>query len=348
MAMQTAWRLTATEPDEHEMVDHLAGYFGAYPREVVVNYYAILKTKPFVILTGPCEVDKMELARGFAEALVGSDSLQCCSFQAHPWWVTHTGDAGYFAAAHTQFTTLKLLDFIEAAAAGEAAGLAFFVDIERMSPAEVVCYFGDLPRGRLWRPGASTARIRLPSNLYVTGTLDVEQESRLVLSQDVYRHAAIIRVEHAHCAPQAEPRGMSRWRPDWQQCFINTAIRHHKRAREKLARILPKGHAPMAPVAELAHRLRASGLALAPLVCEEAWLYLANAFDHEGRGLFVEPAIENLRIAQEYMLVQSVLPRVRSQTTEARIWAEVADYLAPRFSRAHARAEHLSRNGAGG
>ena len=104
----------------------------------------------------------------------------------------------------------------------------------------------------------------------------------------------------------------------------------------------------MAPVTELAHRLRASGFALAPLVCEEAWVYLANAFDHEGRGLFVEPAIENLHIAQEYVLVQSVLPRVRSQTTEAKIWAEVTDYLAPHFPRAHARAEHLAGPGADG
>lgn len=85
MAMQIARQLTATAPAEHEMVDHLTGYLGAYPREVVVNYYVTLKTKPFVILTGPCEVDKMGLARGFAETLVGSDSLQCCSFQAHPW-----------------------------------------------------------------------------------------------------------------------------------------------------------------------------------------------------------------------------------------------------------------------
>jgi hypothetical protein len=50
----------------------------------------------------------------------------------------------------------------------------------------------------------------------------------------------------------------------------------------------------------------------------------------------VEPVIENLRIAQDYVLMQSVLPRVRSQ------WAEVSGYLAPRFPRAYARVGHLS------
>ena len=69
----------------------------------------------------------------------------------------------------------------------------------------------------------------------------------------------------------------------------------------------------------------------------EAWLYLANAFDGDGRGLFVEPVIENLRIAQDYVLMQSVLPRVSSQRAGASgIWSEVSEYLAPRFPRAYA------------
>jgi hypothetical protein len=192
-------------------------------------------------------------------------------------------------------------------------------------------------------------RTRLPSNLYVTGTLDVEQMGWPILRQAVYCHATVIQVEHAHCAPQAGLRSMPRWRPDWQQCFVGTAIRHRERAREKLARILPKGHAPLAPLGELVHYLRADGLGLTPLVFKEAWLYLANAFDHEGRGLFVEPVIENLRIAQDYVLVQSVLPRVYSQRAElVTRWAEITDYLAPRFPRARAWTEHQAGNSVSG
>jgi hypothetical protein len=335
IAMQVSQQKTATRPDERGIVDYLVEHVNAYQREVVVNYYVALKTKPFVILAGPPDVDKMCLAQGLAEILVGWPSLQWCLFQAHPWWTTRTGAPSHFAMAHAQFNTVKLLDSIEAALAGEAIGLPFFIGIERMSPAEVVCYFDDLPRGLLWQADGSTVRIPRSKNLYITGTLDVEGQARAVLSQEVYRHATVIQVDRGHFAPSARRRKTSQQRLDWQQRFARSTIRHGDHARAKLAQILPNGHAPFAPLDELERRLGAAGFS--PFVFEEAWLYLANAFDGEGHGLFVEPVIENLRIAQDYVLMQSVLPRVSGQWAGASgIWSEVSEYLAPRFPRAYA------------
>ena len=322
--MQAWQRQTSMGPDEHEIVDHLVEHIGAYQREVVVNYYIALKTKHFVILAGPPDVDKMRLAQGLAEVLVGWPSLQWCLFQAHPWWTTHTGVPGRFAMVHARFNALKLLDSIEAAEASEAAGLPFFAGIGRMSPAEMVCYFQDLPRGLLWQADASTFRIHLPKNLYITGTLDVEEKDGLVLSQEVYRHATVIQVERSHFAPSVGSNKTSQRRPDWQQRFARSVIRRGDHARAKLAQLLPDSYAPFAPLDELERRLGVSGFP--PFVLEEAWLYLANAFDGDGRGLFVEPVIENLRIAQDYVLMQSVLPRVSSQWPEALgIWGEVKE-----------------------
>jgi hypothetical protein len=335
MAMQVSQRKTAARPGEREIVDCLIEHVNAYQREVVVNYYVALKTKPFVILAGPPDVDKMCLAQGLAEILVGWPSLQWCLFQAHPWWTTRTGAPGHFAMAHAQFNTVKLLDSIEAASAVEAMKLPFFVGIERMSPAEVVCYFDDLPRGLLWQADGSTVRIHRSKNLYITGTLDVEEQARVVLSQEVYRHATVLQVDRGHLAPSTGRRKTSQRRLDWQQRFARSTIRHGDHARAKLAQILSNGHAPFAPLDELVLRLGVAGFS--PFIFEEACLYLANAFDGEGRGLFVEPVIENLRIAQDYVLMQSVLPRVRSQWAEApRVWSEVSEYLAPRFPRAYA------------
>nr|NIO74903.1 hypothetical protein [Armatimonadota bacterium] len=200
MAMQVSQRKTSTRPDEREIVDCLVEHVNAYQREVVVNYYVALKTKAFVILAGPPDVDKMCLAQGLAEILVGQPSLQWCLFQAHPWWTTRTGAPGYFAMAHERFNTVKLLDCIEAASAVEAMELPFFVGIERMSPAEVVCYFHDLPRGLFWQADASALQIRLPRHVYITGTLDVEEKEELVLGQEVYRHATVIQVDRSHFA----------------------------------------------------------------------------------------------------------------------------------------------------
>lgn len=341
MAMQVSQRKTSTRPGEREIVDCLVEHVNAYQREVVVNYYVALKTKPFVILAGPPDVDKMCLAQGLAEILVGQPSLQWCLFQAHPWWTTRTGAPGYFAMAHERFNTVKLLDCIEAASAVEAMELPFFVGIERMSPAEVVCYFDDLPRGLFWHADASAFQIRLPRNVYITGTLDVEEKEGLVLGQEVYRHATVIQVDHGHFAPSAGRRKTSRWRPDWQQRFVRSAIRRGDHARAKLVQILPSGYEPFAPLDELGLRLGEAGFS--PFVFEEARLYLANAFDDEGRGLFVEPVIENLRIAQDYVLMQSVLPCVSSQWAGASgTWSEVSEYLTPRFPRAYAWVGHLS------
>jgi hypothetical protein len=294
------------EPDERVIVDHLVEHVNLYRREVVVNYYVALKAKRFVILAGPRDVDKMCLAQGLAEILVGQSSMQWCLLQAHPWWTTRTGAPGYFAMAHARFNTLKLLDFVGAASTSEAMGLPFpfLIGVERMSPAEIVCYFQDLPRGLLWRADGSAVQIDLPQNLSITGTLNVEEKDRLLLSQEVYRYATVIQLDRSHFARFGERPRTWQWRPDWQRRFANSAICRGDHARAKLARILPDNCVPLAPLHELERCFRAVGFP--PFLLEQAWLYLANAFDDDGRGLFVESVDENLRIAQDYVLVQSV------------------------------------------
>lgn len=334
--MHIAQRQTSIEPTECEIVDQLVEYVSVCQREVVVNYYVALKAKRFVILAGPGDVDKMCLAQGLTEILVGQLSQQRCLFQAHPWWVTRTRDPAHFAMAHAQFNALKLLDFIEAASHSEAEGLAFpfFAGIERMSPAEVVCYFHDLPRGLLWQADASTVQVDLPKNLYITGTLNMEEGDGLVQIPEVDHYATIIRVDRRHFAPFAGPRKASPQRSAGQRRFVRSVIRRGDHARAKLTQILPDGYAPLAPLNELLRRLGMAGFS--PFVFEEALLYLANAFDGDGRGLFVQPVVENLRIAQDYVLVQGVLPYVNSRWAGApEVWGVVSDYLAPRFPRAY-------------
>jgi hypothetical protein len=212
----------------------------------------------------------------------------------------------------------------------------FFIGVERMSPAEIVCYFQDLPRGLLWRADGSAVQIDLPQNLSITGTLNVEEKDRLLLSQEVYRYATVIQLDRSHFARFGERPRTWQWRPDWQRRFANSTICRGDHARAKLARILPDNCLPLAPLHELERCFRAVGFP--PFLLEQAWLYLANAFDDDGRGLFVESVDENLRIAQDYVLVQSVLPYVTARWTGAPpgVWHGVSKYLAPRFPRAYA------------
>jgi hypothetical protein len=317
------------------LVDYLVEQVHMYRREVVVNYYVTLKSKRFVILAGPRDVDRMRLAQGVAEALVGESTFQWSCFQAHPWWSTHTGYPAHFAIAHARFNALKLRDLIELASEGEKEGLPFFVGVKRMSRAEVACYFHDLPRSLLWRADASTVRVRLPDNLFVTGTLDVDEESNSAWSQDVSRHTAVVHIGHDDLAFPERRRNIARPKADWEQRFIRSRVHHGNQARAKLARVLPGNLNPLAPLDELRRYLET--IALPPFVLEEVWLYLANAFDDKGRGLFVESVTENLAIAQDYALLQNVLPHILAQRDAgAGAWDDVCEYLALYHPRAYA------------
>ena len=77
-------RHLSVKADERELVNYLVEQVHTYRREVVVNYYVVLKSKRFVILTGLHDVDRMHLAQGVAEALVGESTFQWSCFQAHP------------------------------------------------------------------------------------------------------------------------------------------------------------------------------------------------------------------------------------------------------------------------
>lgn len=326
---------------ERDLVDYLVEQIDTYRREAVVNYYVTLKSKRFVVLAGPPDVDKISLAQGVAEALVGTSSFQWSCFQAHPWWSTHTGDPRHFAMAHARFNALKMNDLIELALQHESQQRPFLLGVKRMSRAEVACYFQDLPCGLLWRPDASAAHIRLPSNLFVTGTLDVEDDHRRIWSQDVSPHAAVIRIRHDDLAFQETYRRTTWQDGDWEQQFVRSRVHHTAQARAKLARTLPSGSRPLAPLHELGRHSQDAGLP--PHVLEEAWLYLANAFDEEGRGLFIDSAAENLAIAQDYVLVQNVLPRIYAQCDgrTVAVWEDVREYLAPLYPRAHAWTQRL-------
>jgi hypothetical protein len=320
------------------MVDSLVEQFDTYPREVLVNYYTALKTTRFVILASPREADKESLAQGLARALVGYPSLQWSPIRAHPWWTSQTGSPRQMAEAHARFNSLKLRDFIEAASTSEMLGLpfSFFASIKHMSPAEVVCYFEDLPRGRFWNADGSTVPIDLPTNLFITGTLNAEHDEMPILSPEVHHLAMTIWVNPGQCPPGRKQNGRSRAKLDWQQTFITSGTRSGEEARAKLARILPDDCVPLAPLDELA-RLLGTGR-FSSSTCEKAWLYLANAFEEQGRGLFVHAPMENLAIAQDYAMAQIVIPAVRGRWARTP-WMEetVTNYLAPRLPRAYAR-----------
>jgi hypothetical protein len=221
--------------------------------------------------------------------------------------------------------------------------MPFFVGIDCMSPAEAVCYFDDLPNNRMWLPDGRVVRVRVPHNLYVTGSLDVEDHEVMVLGPELRGQATTIRLLHDDAAPYGGARSRGEPRLDRQATFVRAAIRTADQARARLTQVLSDDGSLLGPLDEVTRRLGVQRLSRT--VYEEALLYLANAFDADGHGLFVESVPENLAIAQDYALAQSVLPHVVTGRLESSTVRhdELREYLAPRFPRAHAWMERLPR-----
>ncbi len=336
-------RLNSSDPGEREILDHLVEHFDSCSREVIVNYYIALKTKHFVILAGPPEVDKESLAQGLAEALVSRPGLPWNLTEGHRWWATDTEAPRQFAEADPRCSALKLETFLYAASTSERFGFpfSFLAGIKELSPAEIGCYFEDLPRGLSWRADGSPARVHLPANLFVTGTLNMNGGTMPFLGPGVHRHTTVVHLSPDHCPPAGRSGQPSRPKLRWQQAFVTSGTTNIDQARAKLSRILGDDCRPLSSIESLAHRLGVPRLP--PSVSTDAWIYLANAFDERGRGLFLDPVAENLVTAQDYVMAQSVFPAVGSRWTEGSWrWETVGDYLSGRFPRAYARCSAYS------
>src|SRR5262245_21177791 len=185
------WRMVCREAQappigEQELLDHIlsvvhgSGY--TFPRALIVNYYVSLKTNPFVILTGAEGRGKTELARLFAEALVGRDSPQYSLIPSAGVWPNGTGQDSYYRSIHEQFSSWRFLDLLQEAALPSNIHKAYFVCFDALHPDELEYYFATLlqvdPTGakRLNLPGFPADRqLTIPSNVYITATVNTAE-----------------------------------------------------------------------------------------------------------------------------------------------------------------------------
>jgi hypothetical protein len=300
--------------------------------QLLMNCYVALGSKRMVILRGVRDSDSAYLVQGIASLMAARPEEQCF-LQAHPWWTAGTGAPGFWAMAHAQFNALKLRDFIEMATIHEAMARPFLICMEKLSPAELLCYFEHLPRGELWQPDGSTLSVRLPTNLYLVGTLGHSEYADALLDPAIYQYAAVISIP---------PVGETLWqrcKEMWParhcgQRGLPSSVRTVEGAMRKLSRILPTGTPPLAPLAEVACRLRLTRLP--HWLLRDGWLYLSNAFDAFGAPLLAKGAMENLSLAQDLFLTQTALPHLlASGAGEVTAWVAVQKQLA-RFPRAQA------------
>jgi hypothetical protein len=310
-----------------------AAGFG-FSRALIVTYYVSLKTNPFVILTGAQGRGKTELARYFAEALVGRGSSQYALI-AGGAWPSGTGQGEYYRTLQERFGSLRFLELLQEAATLGNAGKLYLVCFDNLHPDELEYYFANLlritPEGekRLNLPGFPPERQPVvPPNVCITATVNIADQS-YTLSRDVLRRAGLIEFR-AHAGPRPVAQRHT-WSPPpvgYQRLWLRSALRDTGQARARLVQILGSDQLlRLRSSPELARLLWRGGVVLTTQTLHELTCYIANSFDEYGVGLFDPHDVwNNARLAFDAQVVQRVLWRLRD-SDDLELRRDLATYL---------------------
>ena len=302
-----------------------------YPPLAVRDYYISLQTKPFVLLSGLSGTGKTRLTALFAEALTGQDASQYRLLPVRPDWADPTPLLGYVnllaAGGEGRFVSTPFLEFLRRAGRPENAYRAFFLCLDEMNLARVEHYFAEIlsametPERALLLPNGQT--LRLPANLFITGTLNLDEATHS-LSRKVLDRANTISFQEV--ALEANPgvelgkmEGVPETLPPAvrQALFLQTRVMTVAAARTKLRQIARRRDLAKVVVSRLAEAnalLEPHGLHFAYRVRDEILRYCANSYDREGRGLLAPAApddvLGNLNVALDLQMLQKILPRL--------------------------------------
>lgn len=205
-------RMPATVPIE-EIRSAIAALGGVYPDALVNRIHAGLNhlpTKHFVILPGVSGTGKTLLARQYARAIHGIDSLDAPDpllfiCPVRPEWTDPSGLTGYFDVLQNRYVVPSFLEALLVATAYPDAPV--FVVLDEMNLARVEYYLADvLSSIESQHPlvlhsssvplegstgGEIPPRLDLPANLFLIGTINIDETTN-PLSDKVLDRAVTI------------------------------------------------------------------------------------------------------------------------------------------------------------
>ncbi|UII57621.1 AAA family ATPase [Cytobacillus spongiae] len=174
-----------------DLINHIHSYIQnkgfVYEKEEVMNLFLSLKTKPFVILSGISGTGKTKMVQWFAESIgCTEENGQFTMIPIRPDWNDGSDLLGY-TDIKGDFKPGPLTKVIEEA--NEHPDLPHIVLLDEMNLARVEYYFSDLlsvMESRKWKEGKIISSkllseemaekdIYLPSNMYIVGTVNMDE-----------------------------------------------------------------------------------------------------------------------------------------------------------------------------
>ena len=309
--------------------DYALGLGFTFPAHRLRSYYVALKTKPFVILSGVSGTGKTRLAELFAEAMTGLASKQFRLIPVRPDWNDSTALFGYQNVLANRYQSTPFLEIVRAAGQPENRRKAFFVCLDEMNLARVEHYLADYlsaleSRAHRIPLHEGIADLVLPPNLFVTGTVNVDETthgfSRKVLDRantfDFDEPPALSQVLGAAKGRVVLDEDTGATPAQRQALFLASRIPTVGRARERLAQI-SAGYPERALSAlqTLNDALYPHRLHFAYRVRDDVLTYLANSFDAQtSAGLLTGGTDENFRLGLDLQIMQKVLPKLHGQS----------------------------------
>ncbi|MDZ5606123.1 DUF3578 domain-containing protein [Bacillus pseudomycoides] len=177
--------------NEKEIVDHVSSYMKSkgfyYDKQDIINFVFSLKTKPFVILSGISGTGKTKIVQWFAEGLGATEENgQFMLIPVRPDWSDSSDLLGY-VNIQGEFQERPLIQVLKKAT--ENPDKPYFVVLDEMNLARVEYYFSDflsVIESRRWEERVCVTsavlpesivgeRITIPSNVYVIGTINMDE-----------------------------------------------------------------------------------------------------------------------------------------------------------------------------
>ncbi len=296
-----------------------------FPTHRLRSYYIALKTKPFVILSGVSGTGKTRLAELFAEAMTGLSPKQFRLIPVRPDWNDTAALFGYQNVLANRYVSTPFLDMVRTSGLPENRQRAYFVCLDEMNLARVEHYLADYlsaleSRAHRIPLHEGVPDLVLPPNLFVTGTVNVDETthgfSRKVLDRaNTFDFDEMPEFSRTFTASPGQASASET--PSQQQAlFLASRTATAGQAKERLARL--NANFPdraMAALQAFNDQLYPHRLHFAYRVRDDALMFLANSFDAEtGAGLLASDPGENFTLALDLQLMQKVLPKLHGQS----------------------------------